>query len=60
MVGINRLEKKENNFVILKQGFRSRRSHVICEVLLWAQRDLAEIYHIHRQNSGISEKPKQT
>ena len=30
LVGINRLEKKENNFVILKRGFRSRRSHVIC------------------------------
>ena len=39
LVGINLLEKKENNFVILKRGFRSRRSHVICEVLLWVQRD---------------------
>ena len=38
LVGINRLEKKENNF-ILKRGFRSRRSHVIGEVLLWAKRD---------------------
>ena len=39
LVGINRSEKKENNFVILRRGFWSRRNLVICEVLLWAQRD---------------------